>query len=304
MRLIGIIIALLLAVGAFFVAMKFLNSGQPQQTTDGGSVVVGTTQPDVQTAEVLTAAQDIPVGTVLTPEMLTSQPWPQHLIIDGFITKEGDNSKNVVGMVTRSSFQAKEPIIFSRLANRNDPGFLAAALPSGKKVVTISTDGVAGVSGFIFPGDRVDVMVTHDIPDENADPEKDPNKIEKVTETLLSNIKVLAVDQRAAGGPGKEDNKVPTTISLEATLEDSQKLRLAQETGYLSLMLRSLDDRDTTDTGVMTKRENVTLSKAYDENFRKKGIPVKVVRGTSVETIEPTATPAMIDDEDRPAARN
>lgn len=299
MRLIGIIIALLLAVGAFFVAMKFLNN-TPQQTPESG-VVVGTSQPDVQTAEVLTAAEDIPVGTVLTAEMLTSQPWPKHLILPNFITKGGESS-NIVGMVTRSSFQAKEPIIRTRLANRNDPGFLAAALPSGKKVVTISTDTVAGVAGFIFPGDRVDVMVTHDIPDENADPEKERNKTEKVTETLLSNVKVLAVDQRASGGPGKDDKKVPTTISLEATLEDAQKLRLAQETGYLSMMLRSLDDRDTTDTGVITKRQNTTLSKAYDENFRKKGIPVKVIRGTKIETLEPLAEPVLYEDGETTAA--
>lgn len=299
MRLIGIIIALLLAVGAFFVAMKFLNNA-PQTTSDGG-VVVGTTQPDVQTSEVLTAAEDIPIGTILTAEMVTSQPWPKHLILPGFVTK-GDETTNIVGMVTRSSFQAKEPIIRTRLANRNDPGFLAAALPSGKKVVTISTDTVAGVSGFIFPGDRVDVMVTHDIPDENADPEKEKGKVEKVTETLLSNMKVLAVDQRAAGGPGKDDKKVPTTISVEATLEDAQKLRLAQETGYLSLMLRSLDDRDTTDTGVITKRQNVTLSKAYDENLRKKGIPVKIIRGTTIETLENTTPQVLYEDDETTAS--
>lgn len=284
MRLIGIIIALLLAVGAFFVAMKFLNNNP--SPTDSGGVVATATQPDVQSVEVIVAAEDIPVGTVIDQQMVTTQPWPQHLVLDGFITS-GDQSKNIIGMVTRSNFQAKEPIIFNRLANRNDPGFLAAALPSGKKAITISTDGVAGVAGFLFPGDRVDVAVTHDIPDENADPEKNPGAKEKVTETLLSNVKVLAVDQRASGGPGKEDKPVPTTISLEASLEDAQKLRLAQETGYLSLMLRSLDDRETTDAGVMTKRENVTLSKAYDANARKKAIPVKIIRGTSIQELEP-----------------
>lgn len=288
MRLVGIIIALLLAVGAFFVAMKLLNTN-----SSDGNLIVTPSQPDVQSVEVIVAAEDIPVGAVIEQQMVTTQPWPKHLVLDNFITS-GDESKNVIGMVARSNFQAKEPIRFSGLANRNDPGFLAAALPSGKKAVTISTDGVAGVAGFLFPGDRVDIAVTHEIPDENADPEKEPDAKVKVTETLLSNIKVLAVDQRASGGPQKDEKPVPATISLEASLEDAQKLRLAQETGYLSLMLRSLDDRDSADAGVVTTRENVTISKAYDMNARRKAIPVKIIRGTSVEELEPV--------EERPAS--
>ena len=98
MRLIGIIIALLLAVGAFFVAMKFLNNNP--SPTDSGGVVATATQPDVQSVEVIVAAEDIPVGTVIDQQMVTTQPWPQHLVLDGFITQSLSTSSSFFASTT------------------------------------------------------------------------------------------------------------------------------------------------------------------------------------------------------------
>jgi Flp pilus assembly protein CpaB len=138
----------------------------------------------------------------------------------------------------------------------------------------------------------VDVMVTHELPKEDA-PEDATGKeaIEKITETLLSNIKVLAVDQRATGGAlpqegGKENAKrnMPSSISLEVTLEEAQRLRLAQDTGYLSMTLRSLEDRDVIDPAVVTRVEDVTTTGAYDAAGNKsKSDTVTIIRGTEAQ---------------------
>ncbi len=272
MRFIGLIIALALAIAAGVVAFKIVAGGdEPAER----NLVAETTQQDVQTTNILIAARDVPIGEKVVAEMLDSQPWPSHLVLDGFIVT-GDDTTDVIGMVTRSSFQSGEPMILSKLSNPNDPSFLAASLEPGMRVVTIASDGVAAVAGFVFPGDRVDVLVTHPIPKESNDPAAQEEE-ETVTETLLSNVKVLAVDRRAEGGNTEEVN-LPASISLEVPLEDAQRLRLGQETGYLSLALRSLEDRDSRDIPAVTYIKDLSQSDVYDK--KASGKPIIIVRGT------------------------
>lgn len=294
MRLIGVVIALVLAFGAFYAALNFLGgSSEPGGPAPGQSgVVVQTSEPDVQTVDVLVASRPIPIGEKIKADMVDAQPWPKHLVVPGFVTT-GDKTQNIIDMVTRGTFQKGEPILLSKLANPSDPSFLAAALPPGKKMVTLSTDGIAGLAGFVFPGDRVDVIVTHPIPREDADPENldDKDSQETVTETVLHNVKVLAVDQRAEAGTTEEKIPLPSSISLEVSLEDAQRLRLAQETGYLSMALRSLEDKDAVDEAGVTHVQNLTKSDAYSKLGKSKD-EIIIVRGTEAATIKVEKTTA------------
>lgn len=242
MRLVGLIIALVLALGAGVVAFKLFGAKDQAPT----QVVVKTEgQQDFETVNVLIASRPIAIGEVIDAEMLDSQPWPKHLVLEDFITSP-DATQQVVKMVARSAFQQGEPIVLNRLSNPNDPGFLAANLTPGMRVVTVASDAIAGIAGFVYPGDRVDVLVTHSIPKmEEEEDEAERNPKESVTETLLTDIKVLAVNQWASGA-NPETKEMPSSISLEVSLKDAQRLRLAQETGYLSLALRGLDEKDTT----------------------------------------------------------
>jgi pilus assembly protein CpaB len=247
-------------------------------------VVANVSQPDYQTVNVLIARKEIPIGEKIDASMLDTQPWPSHLLAEGFVT-DAEQSKKVVGMMTRSAFQAREPILTTKISSPNDPSFLAAALPKGKKVATISTDGVAGVAGFVYPGDRVDVIVTHKIPKPVDDSRRIvQEELETVTETLLSNVKVLAVDQRASGGAVPKDKKsLPSSISLEVTLEEAQRLRLAQDTGYVSMTLRSLLDKDVKDKSVVTFVRDLNTSGAYKKEGEAQSNKVVIVRGTRAE---------------------
>lgn len=248
-----VIVAAVISIG--LAAAVALSLGE--KPAPAPSVAPVAAAPELKTSNIYVAAQAIPVGTVITQEMLAVQPWPENLKLAGFISAD-DGSKNAVGFVARTTFQQNEPIIDSKLANPSDPNFLAGELPKGMRVVSIMTTETDGVAGFVFPGDRVDVMLTHDVEDVKADP-TDPSKPQvsnnALTETVLTNVKVVAVDQRAAGAKATDEQGkliIPRSVSLMVSPTDAQRLRLAQKVGTLTLALRSLEDRDSADSLLVT----------------------------------------------------
>ncbi|MBY0355887.1 MAG: Flp pilus assembly protein CpaB [Rickettsiales bacterium] len=288
MRLIGIVIALVLAVGAAFIVFSL---SKPEPGAPTAQIMPQTPVADTSKAvDVLVAAHSIPIGEVIKAEMISRQPWPSHLVINGFVTA-GGQSNSIVGMVTRSTFQEGEPIILSKLSNPSDPNFLAAALEPGYKVATIQVDNISAVAGFLFPGDYVDVLITHEIPSDDETRRTAANdKRDSYTELLLTNVKVLAVDDRSTAGqtqPEGAQKRPPSSVSLEVQLEQAQKLRLAQETGYVSLALRSLKDKDVDDsaapTGVADLTHTVVAKKTTSEEAETN--PVKVIRGTETKDV-------------------
>lgn len=267
MRFVGIIIAVVLALAVGVAVLKFAGSRDSQT-----GVVVDPKAPSaqVQTVNILVAAKDIPVGTTITDgSFYDQQPWPKHLVLDQFIVADAQNP-GIIGKVTRSAFLSREPLIATKLANPNDPSFLAATLPEGMRVITIATDATMSVGGFVFPGDRVDVLFTHELDKEKPAPSRTGSlslfptysaneKPDRATEVLVTNLKVLAVDQRSAS-KNQDELKIPTTVSLEVSQEAAQKIRLAEREGTLSLALRSLKDRETNVPVPPTLRQDISLA--------------------------------------------
>jgi pilus assembly protein CpaB len=299
MRLIIMFIAIALAAGAFFVTMHFTSSGsgdKPVPVAEPKVIVK-----EVPTVDVYTAKQDITIGTIIKQDMLDIQPWPEHLLLVDMVqvSNPGQQSK-ITGMVARTPFQKGEPIIMNRLANDKDPSFLAAALPKGMRVVTIGSDAITGVGGFVFPGDRVDVLLAHDVITEKAKedtgsfpanngtnttfraPITIPAKKEPMTEILLSNIKVVAVNQKTLAHTG-EPPTIPSNITLEVTPEDAQKLLLVQNgNGRLSLALRSLQDKEGIE--FLPPTAGIALSHFTPSTYSDSSI--SVVRGVHSESVE------------------
>jgi pilus assembly protein CpaB len=285
MKWIGFVIAIVVAAVAAFMVLKFSgnNDAQTQPVQVGERAA-----PQVEAVNVYVAANFIPIGTVLEENMLTVQPWPKHLLVDGFIVGQ-EQGQSIIGTVTRAPFQALEPIMRNKIVNPDDPNFLAGDLPKGMRVVTMRTDEISGVAGFIFPGDRVDVLINHEILREDVSASdihtKDDKELyEDVAETLLTNARVLAVDQRATGGVTEEGGIIiPKSVSLEVSPADAQRVVLAREMGRLSLALRSIKDKDTTETVAITRQPD--LSQANEVVGSNRG-PVKVVRGVQIEVLE------------------
>lgn len=223
------------------------------------------TEPQVQTVEVIVARNDIPIGTALKAEHLDRQPWPSHLILDDFIVSDGKDT-DLMGLVTRSNFRAKEPIIRSRLANPSDPSFLAANLAPGKRAATVAVDAISSVAGFVYPGDRVDVIISRPV---DFGPQRQPNgtsvnRIEQVSEILLANVKVLALDQRFMAHSG-EGPAVPSTATLEVSAIEALKLRLSEGRGSISLVLRGLkaDEEQQTVRPIMLQDLSMVTPPSY-----------------------------------------
>ncbi|MES2984382.1 MAG: Flp pilus assembly protein CpaB [Pseudomonadota bacterium] len=284
MRFGGLIAAICFAAIAAIVVLRMSGSGDsaPAQPVTG--------QPELKTINVFVAATPIAVGTTITQEMVATQPWPEHLSLPGFIKAE-DGVGAVVGMVARGPFQQQEPLIAPKLANPNDPNFLAGDLPKGMRVVTIPIDEVDGIAGFVFPGDHVDVIYTHDIDkwesvpssgNVDANGPQAPQKVKTtVSETLMTNVKVLAIDQRATGTNATDEKGnliIPRSASLMVSQIDAQRVRLSLKTGTVSIVLRALADRESADPLLATTEADVTQTKPA-EGSDAPVETVKILRG-------------------------
>jgi pilus assembly protein CpaB len=147
------------------------------------------------------------------------------------------------GAMVRKSLAVNEPILRDDVLNPGDRGFLAAVLGVGMRAVTVAVDQVSGTAGLIWPGDRVDLVLTQQIDDRDL-----PAERRVFGETVLSNLRVIAVDQQlmegAQGGPGGETppGNVNRTVTIEAGLYDTQRIAVASRLGKISLVVRSAAD--------------------------------------------------------------
>jgi pilus assembly protein CpaB len=195
----------------------------------------------VNMSHVLVAGADLPMGQTLRAPDLRWQLWPADAVPAGLITKghNPDGLEQTVGSIARNGFLRGEPIRRERLIKADGSGFMSAILPPGMRAVAISIDhrGSTSAGGFILPNDRVDVLRTS--PDEDAS--RAGGGSVHVAETILSNIRVLAIGQTIQERNGE---KVVTgeTATLELTPAQAEAVTLAQKVGQLSLSLRSLAD--------------------------------------------------------------
>jgi pilus assembly protein CpaB len=185
--------------------------------------------------DVLVASRDISLGDSIAGDDVKWQQWPQEGVTPGLITKEAqpDAPSKLSGAIARAPFIAGEPIKEQKLIKASEGGVMAAILPSGMRAISTPISEESSAGGFILPNDRVDVILTRTV--------KRANKDDKVSETVLKNVRVLAIGQTLEQ---KGDEKVATgkTATLELTPPQTEILSLAQSLGELSLSLRSLAD--------------------------------------------------------------
>ena len=192
--------------------------------------------------EVLVATQPLPIGTIVQPESFRYQPWPAELVQNAYFVKgqPGSDVQSLVGTVVRNAITAGQPLTQGSLVKPGDRGFLAAALSPGMRAITVSVSAASSVAGFVFPGDRVDLVLTSDVQGGGA------GSSLKVSETIVRNLRVLATDQRtdSSNEEGKTDVKTFSTVTMEATPKIAEKIAVAQSLGQLSLSLRSIADNN------------------------------------------------------------
>lgn len=229
MLLVGALV--IAAVTAVMAKNMFSGAGAPQAEAKA-AVVAG--------PEVMVATRSLPVGTIIDAEALRFQPWPEGLIQGAYYVKgqPGTNPQDLLGTVVRNEITAGQPITHGSLIKPGERGFLAAALGPGMRAVTVAVSATSGVNGFVFPGDRVDIVLTQEVKGAG-----DGSPL-KVSETILRNMRVLAADQRMhqKDEDGKPVLANTNTVTLEVTPKIAEKISVAQTIGRLSLSLRSLAD--------------------------------------------------------------
>ena len=194
--------------------------------------------PVLATADVLVAAKEIAPGRALDVESVRWETWPQTSVTDAFITKteQPDTAKAVEGYVVRAPLLVGQPITEAFVVRADQAGFLAALIKPGMRAVSIVVNPETGAGGFILPNDRVDVILTRDLPDEGAD-----KKIR--SDTILRDVRVLAVDQTSQTQVSKDAQwAIGKTATLELTPNQSEMVGQAAREGSLSLALRALGD--------------------------------------------------------------
>jgi pilus assembly protein CpaB len=229
----------ILLVGALIVAgvtaffARSLLMGSPAPVATAAPVVVP------EGPQVLVATRSLPVGTILDPTALKFQPWPKELIENAYFQKEGSDIQSLVGTVVRLPVTAGQPLTQGAVVKPGDRGFLAAALGPGMRAVTVPVSATTSVAGFVFPGDRVDLMLTSTVAGGGDGPPL------KASETIVKNLRVLATDQRTdknVGEDGKTIVQTYSTVTVEATPHIAEQIAVAQTLGSLSLSLRSIAD--------------------------------------------------------------
>ncbi|GLK54814.1 pilus assembly protein CpaB [Methylopila capsulata] len=190
----------------------------------------------LNTVDVLVAAADIPLGSVVKTEDVRWQAWPQEAANAQFLQKPTTPQaiETTTGSIARSPFVAGEPIRADKLIKGNGSGYMAAILPAGMRAISIEISPETGAGGFILPNDRVDVILTRRQQGANG-------RDETYSETIGANVRVLAIDQAVEDKDGQRV-VVGKTATLELSPVQTEQLALSRQLGTLSLALRSLAD--------------------------------------------------------------
>lgn len=231
---------LVLLIGALFVAAVTAVMAK-HMSNSAVAPQVAAAQPAVTGPQVLVATRALPVGTILGPDALRFQPWPQDMVDGAYFVRGAPNvdPAKMTGMVVRNAITAGQPVTQGSVVSPGDRGFLAAALTPGMRAVTVSATGATAVAGFIFPGDRVDVVLSQEVTG------TDGGASLKAAETIARNVRVLATDQRTDNAPtpeGKTEVRSYSLVTMEATPKLAEKIAVAEKLGELSLSLRPLAD--------------------------------------------------------------
>jgi len=249
-------------LGAVFIAKNWLANNQ-ELTEQQINVVVSTVM--------------IPTGTILEGKHLSLAVFPKSLVPEKSINEVED----AIGKVAKDRLYVGEVIRAERLATKGDGSSLASLISENMRAVSIRVNDVVGVAGFLLPGNHVDILNTFRA-------NKKAN-----TEVILSNIKILAVDQSAANNANKP--QLVRAVTVEVDLQQAEILMNARSKGYLQLALRNPIDnneiviaktetntKSSTDLPIVTPTVQVT-DKIQTKNYHRQ--KVELIRGIAQETV-------------------
>src|SRR3954452_8176409 len=211
----------------------------------------------IDTVDILVAKSDIALGQGVSAQDMHWQVWPVQAASPAFIRRSDkpDAIVALTGAIARGPFVAGEPMRESKLIKANGSGYMAAVLDKGMRAISTEISPETGAGGFILPNDHVDVILSR----RERDADKASGGDSHSSETIMTNIRVLAIDQTL----GEKDGQkvvIGRTATLELTPRQAEQLALSRQLGTMSLSLRSLADAGETALPTDDDRKRVGIN--------------------------------------------
>lgn len=221
-----LVIAAAVGFGTIHFTRQWLDAERSRMTPETRVVQA------VASTHVLVAARNLSRGQFVRLEDLRWQAWPDEDVPETYLQQGNHQLEEFVGAVARVSLIAGEPVTRRRLVKPGERGFLAAVLTPGMRAVAVPINETSGVAGLVFPGDRVDILLTHSVQPFGA------SRVHKATETVLTDIRVLAIDQMI--NDTARQPRIGRTATFELTPHQVEMVQVLRQIGDMSLSLRSL----------------------------------------------------------------
>lgn len=242
--LLFVILAVFFTVGTIYFARSWLAKEHAQVVQEPAKV-------ELPGISVLVAAHDLATGSFIRPEDLRWQAWPEGKIADNYLLKDKTAPELLSGAVVKLRIAAGEPVTGNRVIKPGDRGFLAAVLSPGMRAVSVPVTAISDVSGLVFPGDHVDVILAHQLKlvspkaadDASPGPGSGNDTTAFASETILTDLRILAIDQSTADVDSKPI--LAKTVTFEVTPKQVEAIEVASTLGTLYLSLRGLAVADT-----------------------------------------------------------
>ncbi|MGI9506145.1 MAG: Flp pilus assembly protein CpaB [Geminicoccaceae bacterium] len=276
-RIFVLLLALVIAGVTAVYARSWINNQQQPVT-----IIQAAAPVDEDVSEVLVVELDIPAGRFIKPQDVRWQRWPTDDVPENYLVKGETTKESVIGAVARRGLFSGQPITNASVVKPGDRGFLAAVLSPGMRAVSVPINATSGNSGLIFPGDRVDLILTQTL---------DGDTTRRVSETVLPNIRIIAMGVSTGDDPKKgQHHEKARTATLEVTPREAESVALVTELGKLSLSLRSLakeENQEETLASTPTEYEP-TWDRDVSQVLRSGQHPTNrllVLRGSDAQTV-------------------
>ncbi len=214
-----------------------------------------------QMTRIAVATQPLDFGTKLTDQNVRLLAWPANAVPEGAFLTVADALKD--GRVALRPMVPNEPVLAHKVSGTDGRATLAALLPDGMRAVSIPIGATTGVSGFVLPGTLVDVLLTRRIQGDGSTSE------DMRSDVILENVQVLGINQSVNDKSG--DPMPGNTATVSVTINDAQRLAIAEKIGTLSLALRKVED--TTGQLAVVPARNTTTNRALGPSFLIRGRP-------------------------------
>ena len=276
-RIVVLLIALVVAGGTAMYARSWIEGQQTVQA-------VAAPTPTEEIHQVLVADTDLPAGTFVKPQHLRWQRWPTDDVPEVYVRKGVRSDEEMIGAVVRGRIATGEPITDGAVVKPGERGFLAAVLEPGMRAVSVPITPTSGNSGLIFPGDRVDLILTQSLVTNEAE-----GSIRRVSETVLSDIRIIAMGVETGDDPREgESNEKAKTATLEVTPRQAEEVALLTELGKLSLSLRSLAAPASENVAALPETSSLTWDRDVSSVLRSGRISSRllVLRGRKSQDVD------------------